>query len=433
MFYRETHFKETPIGKIPKDWELEKLGNVCIKITDGTHKTPEYVNKGIPFLSTRNIIPFRKGFDFSKYEKYISKGEHKELIRRCKPGKGDILVSKCGTIGRTKFIDVNYEFSIFVGVALLKLKKDAVSGEYLEQLLNYEPVRFRMEISSPGSTRKTLTINAIKKLGIPLPPLEEQKKIAAILSTVDYSIQKTDAVIGKTEMLKRGLMQRLLTHGIGHHRFKKWRTWEVPVDRDIVKLGDIIKFIRSGISREFSSNDVGYAVIRSTNIQNDRLDLSDLKYWHLIDPKGTNLKDYVLDNGDLLVNFINSLGQIGKCCIFWAPDRDCIYTTNIFRVRLNENLLTHNYFNYFAQTFMYKKQIFSITKPAVQQASFTQEDFKRIEIPAPPILEQQRICKILSNVDQKLERDRNSKGKLEHVKKGLMSYLLTGKVRVKVN
>ena len=66
MFYEETEFQETPTGLIPKDWEIKRLGDVCNKITDGTHRTPKYVDSGIPFLSTRNIVPFRKGFDFSE-------------------------------------------------------------------------------------------------------------------------------------------------------------------------------------------------------------------------------------------------------------------------------------------------------------------------------------------------------------------------------
>lgn len=129
-------YRQTPVDKIPKDWEVVKLKNICIKITDGTHKTPKYVEKGIPFISTQNIKLFNKGFDFSQYRKYISLEEHKELTKRCKPEKGDILISKCGTIGRTKLVDVDYEFSIFVGLALLKLNKKKVCGEFLEQLLN---------------------------------------------------------------------------------------------------------------------------------------------------------------------------------------------------------------------------------------------------------------------------------------------------------
>ncbi|MEM2423932.1 MAG: restriction endonuclease subunit S, partial [Candidatus Bathyarchaeia archaeon] len=247
-FYKETNFKQTPIGEFPFDWQVVKLKDICIQITDGTHKTPTYVDEGIPFISTQNIVPFRKGFDFSEYKKYISSEEHRELIKRCKPEKGDILISKCGTIGRTKLVDVDYEFSIFVGVALLKLKKDLVSGEYLEQLLNYDPMRVRMEISSPGSTRKTLTINAIENLHIPLPKLEEQYRIAEVLSVVDLAVQRTDMVIAKTERLKKGLMQTLLTRGIGHKEFKDTEIGKIPKTWQIVSLKDVVVEAKSGFA-----------------------------------------------------------------------------------------------------------------------------------------------------------------------------------------
>ena len=114
-------YKEVRIGpkeyKFPLDWEIKFFDEITNKITDGTHSTPNYVSEGIPFLSTQNIVPFRD-FDFDDYEKYISKEEHKKLKKRCNPKKGDILISKCGTIGRSKLVTKEMEFNIFVGLAL---------------------------------------------------------------------------------------------------------------------------------------------------------------------------------------------------------------------------------------------------------------------------------------------------------------------------
>jgi type I restriction enzyme S subunit len=209
-FYRETEFKDTEIGRIPKEWETTTLGEISSKITDGTHITPKYVSKGVPFISTKNIVPFKPGFDFQGYEKYISEEEHAELIKRCKPEKGDLLVSKCGTIGRTKLIDVDYEFSIFVGLALIKLKNREM-GPFLEQLLNYKPYVKRMELASPGATRKTLTIGALEDMIIPIPPFPEQQKIAEILSTVDKKLEILKQEKVKLERIKQWFMEELLT------------------------------------------------------------------------------------------------------------------------------------------------------------------------------------------------------------------------------
>jgi len=203
-------FKDTEIGKIPKDWEMTTLGEISSKITDGTHITPRYVPRGVPFISTKNIVPFKPGFDFQSYEKYISEEEHAELSKRCKPEKGDLLISKCGTIGRTKLIDVDYEFSIFVGLALIKLKNKEM-GPFLEQLLNYKPYVKRMELASPGATRKTLTIDALEDLIIPIPPLPEQQKIAEILSTVDKKLEASKLEKAKLEKIKQWFMEELLS------------------------------------------------------------------------------------------------------------------------------------------------------------------------------------------------------------------------------
>ena len=114
---------------IDPDWPMVELGEVCDKITDGTHRTPTYIETGIPFLRVTDIT--QNNGD----KKFISKEEHEELIKRCKPEKGDILYSKNGTIGIAKLIDWDYEFSIFVSLALLKANKKLLIPKYLEIFL----------------------------------------------------------------------------------------------------------------------------------------------------------------------------------------------------------------------------------------------------------------------------------------------------------
>jgi type I restriction enzyme S subunit len=403
IFYKETDFRETPVGKIPKDWELRRLGEMCIKITDGTHKTPKFVDKGIPFLSTQNIIPFRRGFDFSEYEKYITREEHEELIKRCKPEKGDILVSKCGTIGRAKLIDVDYEFSIFVGLALLKLKKDLVSGEFLEQMLNYDPCRLRMEVCSPGSTRKTLTIHAIERLEVPFPPVEEQRAIAGVLGVVDSVIAKTDEVIAKTERLKKGLMQTLLTRGIGHKEFKETEIGKIPKTWQVVRVGDVLSLEygkglpeRERISGEYpvvgSNGVVGYhteALVKGPGI--------------VVGRKGT----------------IGAISWIERD--FWPID-----TTYYVKIKVTD---VDWKWLFYELTYLNPTRFhLADVVPGLKR-----ELVYSLKMALPPIHEQCKIAEILSAVDKKLEFERNEKVRLERIKCGLMDLLLTGKIRVKVD
>ena len=191
--------------KLPENWKVVRLGRVAEKITDGTHRTPKYVEKGIPFISTANLVPYSHDFDFTNYKKFITSEEHEQLIKRAKPEKGDLLVSKCGTIGITQLVRTDMEFSIFVGLALIKLRKNIVLGEYLEFLFNWDYFRHLLESLSPGSNRKTLTINALTNLTILLPPLPEQKRIVEILNLAEDLIKKQKeaiALIDKILMAK---------------------------------------------------------------------------------------------------------------------------------------------------------------------------------------------------------------------------------------
>jgi len=126
--------KETEIGKVPEEWEVVKLGEVVReKITDGTHKTPQYIGNGIPFITITNIVNGK--IDFSKC-RFISEEEHNFLINRCKPEKDDVLLSKVGTLGLTAKICEKDNFSIFVQLALIKPKKEIINSDFLTYMLN---------------------------------------------------------------------------------------------------------------------------------------------------------------------------------------------------------------------------------------------------------------------------------------------------------
>lgn len=188
--------------KYPKDWTEAKLIDVSEKITDGTHQTPKYVEKGIPFISTVNLQIYKQDFDFSKYQKYVSLEAYEELTKTCKPEKGDILISKCGTIGRTQVVNVNYKFGIFVGLGIIKLKKELLDSKYVEYYLNSPEAQQIIEISAPGSTRRTLTIGAIGKVPIFFPNKKEQK---LIVEEIETQFTRLDEIVKLLTSIKKNL------------------------------------------------------------------------------------------------------------------------------------------------------------------------------------------------------------------------------------
>ena len=108
------------------EWEQQRLTELCVSITDGTHRTPKYVDDGIPFYSVENVIA-----DNFAHTKFITQREHDELIRRCKPEKGDILLTRIGAIGATKLIDWDVNASIYVSLALLSKINSRIDNRFL--------------------------------------------------------------------------------------------------------------------------------------------------------------------------------------------------------------------------------------------------------------------------------------------------------------
>ncbi|GAA0067484.1 restriction endonuclease subunit S [Clostridium perfringens] len=207
--------------------------------------------------------------------------------------------------------------------------------------------------------------------------------------------------------------------------YKMTELGEIPNEWSIKKIGDLIHYMKSGLSRNLKEDDIGIPCIRSNNIINSKICGDELKYWYLEDDKGANIRDYILNDGDILINFINSMSQIGKGCIYKDIGRPAIYTTNIFRMQMEKKVMNNLYFNYFIQTEFYKKEIVLITKPAINQASFTTGDFKNIKLVVPTIKEQEKIVEILSTVDEQIENTEKLIQKNQELKKGLMQQLLT--------
>lgn len=176
---------------------MKKLKDVCTRITDGTHVTPKYLDKGIPFLSVKNVKP--EGIDFDNV-KFISKEEHRKLTARCKPLKGDILLTKVGTIGVAKEVQEEIEFSIFVSVALLKPDATVIDSSYLEYALNYNGTQNQFRKRLKGIGVRDLHLEEIREVEIPLPLLEKQRKIAGLLRRGD-SLRRNREKTNKTHDL----------------------------------------------------------------------------------------------------------------------------------------------------------------------------------------------------------------------------------------
>ena len=175
---------ELPL-EIPESWEWCRLGTILQKLTDGTHSTPKYTARGIPFISVKDISSGKISFERTKF---ISKTEHELLASRCDPHRDDILLTKVGTTGIPVLVDTDRPFSIFVSVAQLRFSTELLDKFFLIYLLKSPLVQTQCRENTKGVGNKNWVMRDIANTLICIPPLAEQKRIQASLANVLKSI-----------------------------------------------------------------------------------------------------------------------------------------------------------------------------------------------------------------------------------------------------
>jgi type I restriction enzyme S subunit len=337
-------------------------------------------------------------------------GYHSQYLIKA-PG---IIVGRKGTIGAITWSEENFwpiDTTYYV-----KLKRSDIYLKWLFYKLSSIPLaKLNMATGTPGLNR-----NLVYTLQIPLPPLPEQRRIAEILSTVDCAIQKVDEAIARTERLKRGLMQRLLTEGIGHERFKfsKELGCDIPEEWEVVRLGDVCNQRNEVVqpSGEGKYRFIGLEHITSSETRIHNYDLD-------INVKSSKFRFYA---GDVLYGKLRP--YLDKAVLV---DFDGICSTDLLVLTTSNEGILAEFLIYVIHSNKFLQHAISTTS-GTNHPRTSWKAISKFKFGLPPFPEQQKIASILSTVDKKLELERRRKEKLDRIKKGLMNDLLTGRKRVKV-
>lgn len=189
----------------PMGWKKSTIGQECFYIKDGPHKSPPYVDEGIPFISTRNIVN-GDGIDWST-AKHISEADYIECIKKCKPEKGDILYSKGGTTGIAKLVETDQRFANWVHVAVLKFGNQ-LDGKFFECMLNMEYCYQQSQRLTKGIANRDFVLSAIAQVKIIVPPIDAQKRYTEFVTKVAKSKLTIQRILDKMETEKLALMQK---------------------------------------------------------------------------------------------------------------------------------------------------------------------------------------------------------------------------------
>lgn len=192
----------------PKGLDVQKLVYLTSKITDGTHKTPKYKSSGVKFISAKNIK--KEEITWSDL-KYISQEEHTEINKRCNPEKDDLLLTKSGSLGMVALVDVDFAFSLFESLALLKLNKNLIEPIYLREYLNLHEVKSLYSKRTKGVGVKHLHLIDIKSIPVILPPLKDQRVFTRKVEKIKLVRQKMLEQSNEMDNQFQALMQKSFT------------------------------------------------------------------------------------------------------------------------------------------------------------------------------------------------------------------------------
>ncbi|STO36811.1 EcoKI restriction-modification system protein HsdS [[Flavobacterium] thermophilum] len=313
-----------------------------------------------------------------------------------------------------------------------------VDLEYYTQFFSSDIFQNKLLSLQNGTTGSRMRVTPSDTLSIPIPfpSINEQRKIAAILSSVDEAIEKTEAIIEQTEKVKKGLMQQLLTKGISHTRFKKTEIGEIPEEWEVCKIPDVLSNEKGSIKMgpfgsQIKKEDLTSSGVHIIGIEN----VLNKEYVHLGNryisfEKFESLKTNQVLPGDVV---ITTMGTIGLADVIPEHIPTTIIDSHLIRLRVNKEKILNTYLAMIIQDYdLVKKQIKRMSQGGIM-AGLNTSIIKSLSIPLPSLNEQRKIVNSLSSIDSKVQVETEKLIKLREIKKGLMQVLLTGKVRVKVD
>jgi len=412
----EGGLKETELGPLPEEWDVVRLGEVAEISSGGSApQGKEYFGGKNPFIRVQHLDNDNytiKGCD------YITDEAVRKYKLKLFP-KGTIVFPKSGA-------------SIY-SEKRAKLPFDAYIVSHLMAVISRSPLLlqdylFFNLISKKLSKNKadnypTLNISEVSQIPIPLPPLEEQKAIAGILSTVQSAIEKTEKVINALKNLKKSMMKHLFTYGpVAEEEAEKVELKEteiglIPKHWEVVRLGEVVKIIKGKKPRTLnespSKNSLPYLTAEyfRYGVPKQFVDIEVEK-----DLPICKKEDVVLiwDGSKAGQVFTGLEGVLASTMVKIIPT-----INNLDKLYLYCFLTTK--FDYL------NSQTTGSTIPHVNKTAFF-----NLPLPLPPLEEQQKIAQILQSIDQRIEKEEKYKNALQNLFKSLLHNLMTGKIRVRV-
>ena len=408
-------YKKTKIGWIPEDWDAVKFSDIVM-------------------LNKRKVNPKDNEYEKCIELEHIDQGTGKLLGYSLASGKSSTKTQfKSGDIlfGKLRPYLMKYCLPDFDGACSTEIfvfrSKPFVDNRFAFNIVRTDGFIANSVSKSFGTKMPRTNWDIVGSYSFPLPPLPEQQKIASILTTVDDKISSIDQQIQQTEQLKKGLMEKLLTEGIGHTEFKDTKIGRIPKEWDVVDLDTLVEEgfnITYGVVQPGDDNPNGVPFIRGGDIKNGKISQCLRKISHEISNK---YKRTLLDGGELIIALV---GYPGETAIVPESLRGANIARQVALVKIHQKSSKTYLRQYFCSDFGKAQLLHDIVGSAQQVINLV--SLKKVKVVLPHLQEQKQLASILSTVDDKIDVLQSKKTSYTTLKKGLMAQLLTGQMRVKI-
>lgn len=398
---------------VPNGWKKLPLSELTKeKISYGIVQAGPHVEDGVPYIKSSDV---GGEIDILKLQKTAPEIHHK--YRRSAVHPNDIVFSLRGNIARTSIVPTELpEANLTQGTARISVNNQNDTKFIYYQLASPEVIN-SINALSKGSTFKEISLEELRKVTLIRPPLQEQQKIAKILSTWDKAIATTEKLIDASQQQKKALMQQLLT---GKKRLVNPDTGKVfEGDWEEVRVANFGKVVTGNTPPKGDDSNYGSDISWATAedfkgkyVGNTKVKLT----------KSGVSKARLVPKGSVLVTCIASIGKNA------IADEDLTTNQQINAVIVNSKHC--NEFFYYQIEFNKHKLLAWAGTTAVP--ILNKSSFEKILLLAPLKHEQQKIASVLTAADKEIELLETKLAHLKNEKKALMQQLLTGKRRVKV-
>jgi type I restriction enzyme S subunit len=399
-------------------WQQTKLIDYCDIVNGKTplRSNPSYWTDGeINWFTIDDMR--RQGRFISDTAQHITDIAQKESGLKLVP-KDSVLVCCTASVGEVAYsltnLTTNQQFN-----ALIPKDRGLLDSVFLYYAVDYISPELTKQMGT--TTFGFVSISKLGNLKIPFPRVKTQQKIASILSSVDDAIQKTDQIIQETEKLKQGLMNELLTKGIGHKKFKKTKLGELPEVWKIKKLEEIASVNRGKFSHR-PRNDARFyngniPFIQTGDVVNSRGRIK--SFTQTLNEKGLGVSR-MFPKGTIVMTIAANIGDTG------ILEFDSCFPDSLVGIQPNSEV-NNIYLEYFLRS--RKPYLNSIATQSAQK-NINLQKLNPLLVALPPLAEQRKIAEILSSIDEKIEKELAEKEKLNSLKRGLMQDIFSQKVEV---